>query len=63
MIASHRARHRRIFWTLAILLPVLLFLALRARPTWPRLESSPPEVDGFKEVDSRVEKEAVTFSR
>ena len=63
MIASHRARHRRFFWALAILLPVLLFLALRARPTWPRLESSPPEVDGFKEVDFRVEKEAVTFSR
>ena len=63
MIASHRARHRRIFWALAILLPVLLFFALRARPTWPRLESSPPEVDGFEEVNSGAEKEAVTVSR
>ena len=63
MIASHRARHRRIFWALAVLLPVLLFFALRARPTWPRLESSPPEVDGFKEVNSGAKKEAVTFSR
>lgn len=63
MIAAHRRRHRAIFRALAVLLPLLLFLALRARPRWPRLEVSPPGVDEFKETNSGSRIEAVTLFR
>ncbi len=41
MIAAHRRRHRRLLLALAVLLPLFLWLALRARPDWPRAESLP----------------------
>ncbi len=47
MIAAHRARHRRIFLALALLLPILLFVALRARPRWPENATLPAGVESF----------------
>ncbi|MDH3403416.1 MAG: hypothetical protein OES32_17120 [Acidobacteriota bacterium] len=41
MIRGLRVWHRRWFTLLAVLLPVLLFFALRHRPTVPRLEALP----------------------
>jgi hypothetical protein len=38
MIRAHRDRHRRLWITLAILLPALLVAALLARPEVPELE-------------------------
>jgi hypothetical protein len=43
VIAAHRRRHRRAFVALALLLPLLLWLALRARPDLPVNPGLPPE--------------------
>lgn len=40
MIAGHRRRHRLIWLLLAAAIPVLLWLAVSARPDWP-LDAAP----------------------
>lgn len=45
MIAAHRRRHRRLLAVLAVLLPLLVWLAFRARPEWPRESNLPPAVE------------------
>jgi len=35
MIASHRRRHRIVWLLLAAAIPLLLWLAVAARPEWP----------------------------
>lgn len=47
MIAAHRARHRAAWIALALLLPLLLALALRARPDRPRNPELPAGVEAF----------------
>jgi hypothetical protein len=49
MIRSHRDRHRRIFWLLAVLLPALLAAAILARPRPPVLDRPVPGIEGFRE--------------
>jgi len=47
VIAAHRRRHARLFFLLALLLPLLLWLALAARPERPesgRLPADAPTV-------------------
>jgi hypothetical protein len=61
MIAAHRRRHRRIFGVLAVVLPLLLLLALRARPRWPLLRASPAEVGESMDPDPSAGIEAVTL--
>ena len=54
MITGHRRRHRRIFAALAILLPLLLWLALRARPapaSNPELPAGVPTSAGDESSD------------
>ena len=45
MISASRRRHRRVWLLLAISLPILLWLALRARPSQVRNESIPDGVE------------------
>lgn len=52
MIAAHRRRHYWIFALLALLLPLLLVLAVEARPEVPRAEGLPAGVASFPD-DSR----------
>lgn len=47
MIAAHRARHRLIWLAMAAALPLLLWLALRARPERPLNRELPPGIDSF----------------
>ncbi len=41
MIRELRRRHRRIFWSLAVALPVLIFIGLKARKEIPAMEKLP----------------------
>jgi hypothetical protein len=45
VISAHRRRHRRVWLVLAITLPILLWLALRARPSPVRNEAIPEGVE------------------
>jgi hypothetical protein len=47
VIAVRRARHLAIWLALAVALPVLLFLALRARPDQPTQPELPAAVERF----------------
>lgn len=53
MIAAHRARHRLVWLALAIALPLLLWLAVRARPERPLNRELPAGVDDFAD-DTRA---------
>jgi len=44
MIAAHRRRHRRVFVALALVLPLLLWLALLSRPRSAENPALPPGV-------------------
>ena len=50
MIRAHRSRHRWIWLALALLLPVLLVAAFRARVDRPTSESLPAGVETFSEA-------------
>jgi len=45
VIRSHRARHFWFVLALAVLLPLLVLLALRARPQWPANAELPAGVE------------------
>ncbi|QQR75967.1 MAG: hypothetical protein IPJ17_10480 [Holophagales bacterium] len=51
MIRAHRDRHRRLFLLLALLLPVLLLAALRARPARPELDRPLAELPSSVEME------------
>jgi len=47
MIAAHRRRHRLVWLALAIVLPLLLWSAVRARPERPLNRELPAGVEPF----------------
>ncbi len=49
MIRGHRGRHRLAWWVLAVGLPVLLWVAIRARVARPVTEEPVGGVPGFSE--------------
>ena len=55
MIAARRARHLAIWLILAVALPVLVVLAVRARPAAPTQPELPPAVESFPD-DTREAK-------
>jgi len=55
MIAAHRRRHRRTMLLLALLLPLLVWLALRARPVTPINVALPAGIEtGADDQDGRT---------
>jgi hypothetical protein len=55
VIAARRARHFAIWLILAVALPLLVFLAVRARPAPPTQPELPPTVETFPD-DTREAK-------
>jgi len=49
VIAGHRRRHRIVWWLLAAAIPVLLWLAVSARPDWPVDETAGARLAPFAE--------------